>query len=117
MGENYNVSMFTDSTEGAKVFYVRPFSEEVKNDLDRLMRDVSKVSDKVAITENNGTYAISTEEPVTEKNFIEGFWGILFRRFLVESKRVCKDPISEEKYYVLIFSASYINPCARRLAA
>lgn len=117
MGENYNVSMSMSNIKGSKTFYVRPFSEEIKMDLDRLMMDVSKVSSKVTITENDGTYAISTEEPITEQTFMEGFWGILFRRFLAESKRVCVDPINEEKYYVLIFSDSYITPCMRRLAA
>ncbi len=114
---NFNVEMFYDEKNGTQVFYVRPFSEEVKADLDRLVNDAHKVSGKISITEQNGTYAIATEEKIAAINFIESFWGILFRRFASEARRVCIDPISEEKYYAVIFSASFIQPCQRRIAA
>lgn len=113
MGNNYNVSMQVENN----VFYVRPFSDELKRDLDRLVMDANKVSDSVTITENDGTYTIATTAEITKAYFIESFWGMLYRRFLAESKRVCIDPVSEERYYVLIFSQEFITPCERLLVA
>ena len=117
MGNHFNVELFYDSTAFKQVFYVRPFSEEVKADLERLMKDSSKVSESVSITEKKGTYAICTEEEIDISTFAVSFWGILFRKFWSESNRVCIDPINEEKYYAVIFSSEYIEPCARKLAA
>lgn len=114
---NFNVDMFYDKKNGKQVFYVRPFSEEVKADLDRLVNDAHKVSGNISITEQNGTYAIATDDKISATTFAECFWGILFRRFASESRRVCIDPISEEKYYAVIFSASFIQPCQRKIAA
>ena len=114
---NYNVEMFWHNDVSRQVFYVRPFSEEVKADLERLVKDCKKVCGNVAITEKNGTYAISTDEKVSHATFMEGFWGILFRKFSAESRHACVDPINEEKYYAVIFSESFIAPCERRLAA
>lgn len=114
---NFNVDMFYDEKNGKQVFYVRPFSEEVKSDLDRLVNDVNKVSGNISITEKNGTYAIATGEKINATTFVECFWGMLFRRFASEARRVCIDPISEEKYYAVIFSASFIQPCQRKIAA
>lgn len=111
---NYNVELYYDKESKSRVFYVRPFSKELKDDLDRLIVDAHKVAETVSIYEKDGTYAIKT---TSEGGFMEGFWGILFRRFMSESKRVCIDPITEEKYYVLIFSPEFIKPCARKLAA
>ena len=111
---NYNVELFLDQESNCRKFYVRPFSQEIKEDLDRLIVDVRKVSDDVFITEKNGTYTIKT---TSNQFFMDGMWGILFRRFISESNRVCVDPITEEKYYVLIFSSKFIEPCARKLAA
>lgn len=111
---NYNVELFFDKENKSRVFYVRPFSQEIKEDLDRLVVDAQKVAEDVFITEKEGTYAIRT---TSDKPFMEGLWGILFRRFVSESKRVCVDPITEEKYYVLLFSSEFIKPCARKLAA
>lgn len=111
---NYNVELYYDKESKSRVFYVRPFSKELKDDLDRLIVDAQKVAENVSISEKDGTYAIKT---TSEGGFMEGFWGILFRRFMSESKRVCIDPITEEKYYVLIFSPEFIKPCARKLAA
>ncbi len=112
---NFNVDLFYN--HGKQVFYVRPFSEEVKSDLNRLMADTHKVCENVSITEKDGTYAISTDEKIDTRSFVEGFWGMLFRKFASESRRVCIDPINEEKYYAVIFSAEFIKPCKRRLAA
>ena len=114
---NYNVEMFWHNDVSRQVFYVRPFSEEVKADLERLVKDCKKVCGNVAITEKNGTYAISTDEKITKENFRKGLWGILFVKFLNQSHEVCVDPINEEKYYAVIFSESFIAPCERRLAA
>lgn len=111
---NFNVELFYDKESKSRVFYVRPFSQEIKDDLDRLIVDAKKVAKDVSITEQEGTYAIKTDSNMP---FLEGFWGILFRRFVSESKRVCVDPITEEKYYVLLFSSEFIKPCARKLAA
>lgn len=114
---NFNVEMFYDEAMEKQVFYVRPFSEEIKTDLERLMTDVHKVCGNVDITEKTGTYAIATKGEINETTFAESFWGILFRRFSAESRHVCIDPINEEKYYAVIFSAKFISPCERRLAA
>ena len=108
------ISMYQEN--GLAVFYVRPFSEELKADLDRLMVDTYKVSQTTDITEKNGTYRVASRETLAGINFYESFWGILFRRFRAESNHVCLDPITEEKYYGVIFSHEYIEPCGRRLA-
>lgn len=108
------ISMYQEN--GLAVFYVRPFSEELKADLDRLMVDTYKVSQTTDITEKNGTYRVASRETLGGINFYESFWGILFRRFRAESNHVCLDPITEEKYYGVIFSHKYIEPCGRRLA-
>lgn len=114
----YNVDMFvSEECAGKHVFYVRPFSEELKKDLDRLVKDVRKVSGNTEIIEKNGTYAISTGDDISGTSFYESFWGMLFRRFMSESKRVCLDPITEEHYYVVIFSDKFIAPCKRKLVA
>ena len=99
------------------VFYVRPFSEETKNDLDRLIEDVRRVSPHTIITEKNGTYRVSSRISMDDLDFMSSMWGILLRRFLAESKTVCMDPVTEEKYYKLIISHEFIEPCARRLAS
>lgn len=117
MGKNYNAEMFFNKEENNQVFYVRPFSNELKADLDRLIVDVRKVAENVSITEKDGTYCVATNQPHFKDAFMESFWGILFRRFSAEANRVCVDPITEEKYYVLIFSSEFIKPCARRLVA
>lgn len=114
---NFNVEMFWDKSARSQVFYVRPFSEEVKNELVRLMKETPKVSKAVIITEKDGTYAVASKEKVTASTFMESFWGMLFRKYASESKRVCIDPLNEEKYYAVIFSAQFIAPCERRLAA
>lgn len=116
MGNDYNVE-FLMSNEDERVFYVRPFSKEVKDDLDRLMSDCGKVSKAVTITEKNGTYAISTVEMITPSTFMSSFWGMLCRKFISESKHVCIDPINKEKYYAVIMSNQFIEPCGRKLAA
>lgn len=116
-GKNFNASMISLYQEnGLAVFYVRPFSEELKADLDRLMKDVPRVSKTTEITERNGTYRVSSKETLAGLDFFESTWGILFRRFSSESRHVCMDPITEEKYYSVIFSHQYIEPCARKLA-
>lgn len=119
-GINFNVSMIYHYQEnGFAVFYVRPFSEELKADLDRLMsmKEFFTTTKQTNITEINGTYRIASEESLIGMNFMESFWGMLFRRFCSESKRVCLDSITEEKYYGAIISYKYIEPCARKLAA
>lgn len=103
--------------ENGNIFFVRPFSEEVRNDLDRLAKDARKASYGTTIIETDGTYAISTNQVIDERTFVESFWGMLFRRFLSESKRVCVDPISNEKFYAVILSGEFILPCERKLAA
>lgn len=113
---NYNVE-FTMNDKEMRVFYVRPFSEEVQEDLERLMSDCGKVSKAVTITEKNGTYTISTVEMITPSTFMSSFWGMLCRKFMSESKRVCVDPINNEKYYAVLISDRFIEPCARKLAA
>lgn len=116
-GRNFKASMISMYQEnGIAVFYVRPFSEELKADLDRLMVDTYRVSQTTDITEKNGTYRISSKETLSGLDFYESFWGILFRRFSAEAKHVCLDPVTEEKYYSVIFSHQYIEPCKRRLA-
>ena len=112
----FNVDIYK-SGDNTTAFHVRPFSEEVKTDLDRLIRDVHKISSDTIIVECDGTYTISTNSEITEQNFFESFWGMLFRRFYSESKRVCVDPITEEKFYAIIFSEEFIEPCERLLAA
>lgn len=117
-GHNNNVLMFSNYQEdGHAVFYVRPFSERTKNDLDRLVVDAPRVSgSNTSIVEKNGAYRVSAKESIDSIDFMSSFWGILFRRFMAESKTVCVDPLTEEKYYGLIFSNEYIEPCARKLA-
>lgn len=115
-GQFNNVQMISDFDEdGNSVFYVRPFSEESRLELERLKTDAPRASSTITITEKDGTYRIAEEGKVI--NFVCSFWGMLFRRFLSESKTVCVDPINEEKYYAVIFSANFIAPCERRLAA
>lgn len=115
----YNVDVFYDVNGSKQVFYVRPFSEEIKCDLERLMTDVDKVCEKISITKKEGTYIISTVASGKDdiQPFMEGMWGILFRKFMSESHHVCVDPITEEKYYAVIFSSEFINPCERRKVA
>ena len=116
-GKNFNatvISMYQEN--GLAVFYVRPFSEELKEDLERLMTDVGRVSKTTHITNKNGTYRIASNEKLAGMDFVQSMWGILFRRFKSESNRVCLDPITEEKYYSVIFSHQYIEPCGRRIA-
>lgn len=116
-GRNFKASMISMYQEnGVAVFYVRPFSEELKADLERLMTDTYRVFQTTDISEKNGTYRIASKESLSGLDFFESFWGILFRRFSAEAKHVCLDPITEEKYYGVIFSHQYIEPCARRLA-
>ena len=112
---NFSVEMF--KTDDDTEFYVRPFSEEIKMELDRLMVNIPKVSKNTFITEHNGTYVISTDVEIDQKSFNESLWGILFRRFYVEAQRVCVDPITEEKFYAVIFSEQFIYPCERLMAA
>lgn len=113
-GADYKLTMYQENERA--VFYVRPFSAEIKADLDRLMKDTCKVSTTTHITERNGTYRVASEEKLEGIDFFQSFWGILFRRFLAESKYVCMDPLTEEKYYGIILSHEYIEPCERRLA-
>lgn len=116
-GKDFKASMFSLYQEnGYAVFYVRPFSEELKNELDRLMEDTYRVSKTTDITEKNGTYRVSSKESLAGIDFVQSFWGILFRRFKAESNYVCLDPISSERYYGAIFSHEYIEPCGRRIA-
>ena len=73
---NYNVELYYDKESKSRVFYVRPFSKELKDDLDRLIVDAHKVAETVSIYEKDGTYAIKT---TSEGGFMEGFWGIIKR--------------------------------------
>lgn len=117
-GKNYKAQMISMYQEnGMAVFYVRPFSEELKAELDRLMKDTPRVSASTDITEKNGTYRVASKESAFGIDFNFSMWGILFRRFSAEAKHVCLDPITEEKYYEAIFSHEYIEPCGRRLVA
>lgn len=116
-GKNFNASLISVYQENERaVFYVRPYTQELKDDLDRLMKDTPKVSKATDITEKNGTYRVSSREKLAGLDFYQSFWGILFRRFMSESKHVCLDPITEEKYYGVIFSHEYIEPCGRKFA-
>lgn len=114
---NFNVEMFYNKECGKQVFYVRPFSKEAKAELERLEQDASQVCGSISITNKNGTYAIATDDEITPSTFTENFWGMLFRKFLSESHTVCIDPLNDEKFYSVIFSADYIPPCNRKLAA
>lgn len=113
-GADYKLTMYQENDRA--VFYVRPFSAELKKDLNRLIVDTGKVSKTTHITERNGTYRIASEEKLEGIDFYQSFWGMLFRRFLAESKYVCVDPVTCEKYYEVIISNQYIEPCERRLA-
>ena len=116
-GKDFKASVFSLYQENGKaVFYVRPFSKELKDELERLTKDAPKVSKTVDVTEKNGTYRISSMETLSGIDFIESFWGILFRRFKTEANYVCLDPVNSERYYIAIFSHQYIEPCERRLA-
>ena len=116
-GKNFNASLIALYQENdLAVFYVRPYTQELKDDLDRLMKDTPRVSKTTEITVRNGTYRVSSREKLAGLDFYQSFWGILFRRFMSESKHVCLDPITEEKYYGVIFSHQYIEPCGRKLA-
>ena len=116
-GKNFNASLISVYQENElAVFYVRPYTQELKDDLNRLMKDASKVSKTTEITEKDGTYRVSSREKLAGLDFVQSFWGILFRRYMAESKYVCLDPITEEKYYGVIFSHQYIEPCGRKLA-
>ena len=116
-GEGYKASVYSQFQEnGRAVFYVRPFSEELKSELERLIKDAPKVSKTVNITEKNGTYRVASMETLSGIDFHESFWGMLFRRFKAEANYVCLDPVNSERYYIAIFSHQYIEPCGRRIA-
>lgn len=111
-----NVSIFWSN--GSMTFYVRPYSKEITVDLDRLIVDAPKASNgSVTVRKKNGTYIISSSILITDQEFVESFWGMLFRRFLSESKRVCVDEKTNEKYYAVRFSKDFISPCERKLVA
>ena len=119
-GENNNAQVIEKYLEdGIPVFYVRPFSKELKEELDRLIKDAPRVARDTSVTERNGTYRVArvNSEPIKNiQEFMGCLWGMLFRRFMAEAKHVCIDETTSEKYYVVIFSNEYIEPCGRKLA-
>lgn len=116
-GNKHMNAMIMYQENAYPVFYVRPFSEDVKKDLDRLVDDVRSVSSNTIVSESNGTYRISSFTSMENLDFMNSLWGMLLRRFLAESKTVCMDPVTEEKYYKLIISHQFIEPCARKIAS
>lgn len=90
-----------------KTFYVKPFEDRVKHDLENLTK-ISRKYGVIVEQRNDGSYSIYTK---TTQNTL---WGILYRRFLAESKHVCVDPDTHEKFFPVIFSTSLIVKCARR---
>ncbi len=113
----------SDVTVKGEVFYVRPFSQETQEECKRLMKELEETQgdkeEKISITEKDGTFCFKTSLSKSEvkASFMESMWGILFRKFLADSKKICVDPIKEEKYYAVIFSCEYIFPCPRKIAA
>lgn len=112
----------SDVTVKGQVFYVRPFSQETQEECKRLMKELEAQEDKeekISITEKDGTFCFKTSLSKSEvkASFMESMWGILFRKFLSDSKKVCVDPINSEKFYAVIFSREYIFPCPRKIAA
>ena len=111
----------SDVTYEGEVFYVRPFSQETQAECQRLMDEkIPKEKDeKISIKEKNGTFCFKTSLSPSEvkASFMESMWGILFRKFLSDSHKVCVDPINDEKFYAVIFSREYIFPCPRKIVA
>ncbi len=116
--EVYNAQVFELFQEdGMPVFYVRPFTQELIEDLNWQMATMKKQKREVTITERNGTYCVRNAHSLANPmDFTESMWGMLFKRFMAEARNVKYDQEASQKYYAVIFSNEYIEPCARRLA-
>lgn len=101
-------------------FFVRPFSEECLSELNRLENDAKKVNGNTTVEEVNssGTYKIHVKVNDGESlNFMESFFGMLYRKFASEANRVCIDKSTDERFYGAIISEAFIEPCERKLIA
>lgn len=100
---------------GFSVFYVRPFTDDLADDLARLVEDAKRpaFAGKVEITEKNGVYRVAASEAITSETFVYSLWGMLFRRFSSAAKEVRADELTQKRFYKAVFSNQFISACER----
>lgn len=114
--------------------HVKPYSKAGVRELEDL-RKLPYAIDRVTITEQNGTYCITSRQPIaTMSDYIESLWGMLHRKFERQSKElVCEELVgmsgfkrplkwhendlglpvaevdSEKNFYLFILSPEFIE--------
>lgn len=105
------------------VFYVRPFDDQVKAELERLMLDTKKMAIRTGkpveadITEKGGVYRVAASHPISLKEYPHSFWGMLHRMFSAYAREVRIEEMTKARYYKAIVSHEYITQESRLYVA
>ena len=115
-----NLKEYFDPMAGVSVFYVRPFTEELTQELEEQMRMMEKAGEnrKVVITEQDGVYKFASTYEVTIQNFVGcNLWGMYFRRFSAAARDTLVEQMTQKRYYKAVMSNEFIASNSRVYAA
>ena len=117
---------YYDAVHDCMVFHVRPFTEQMTEELEENLKMLSAKDYGVVATKKDGVYTFKTDYLVTPGNFFESscegmsignMWGMLFRRYSAAAHDTLVEQMTEKRYYKVVVSNEFIESSDRVYAA